>query len=96
MPAAPTNPAYLTAEQVAAEVGCHLSTVLRNFRAGALRGRKVGHGWRTTRVEMERWLTGESGQDARAEQPPLERKRAPTGAAGAAQHRPAPPPADAP
>lgn len=53
-----TSPDYINAEQIAAELGVHISTVRRHFRAGGLRGRKVGHSWVTTRATFDAWLTG--------------------------------------
>lgn len=48
---------YLTADQIAAELGVHVQTVQSYFRTGGLPGRKIGHSWRTTRAAFDQWLT---------------------------------------
>jgi excisionase family DNA binding protein len=48
---------YLTAEQIAAELGLHVQTVQRYFREGLIPGRKLGKSWRTTRAAFDTWLT---------------------------------------
>lgn len=49
---------YLTAEQIAAELGVHPQTIQRAFRTGGLPGRKVGKSWRTTRAALDTWIAG--------------------------------------
>lgn len=51
-------PEYLTAEQIATELGCHVQTIQGYFRDGAIPGRKIGKSWRTTRSAFDKWLTG--------------------------------------
>lgn len=50
--------AYLTADDIAAELGIHVQTVQRYFRDGLIPGRKLGKQWRTTRAAFDTWLTG--------------------------------------
>jgi excisionase family DNA binding protein len=49
---------YLTAEQIAAELGVHPATVRRYFREGEDRipGRRFGKSWMTTRAAFDAWL----------------------------------------
>lgn len=49
---------YLTAEQVATELGVHIQTAQRYFRDHGLPGRKIGHSWMTTREALNTWLIG--------------------------------------
>jgi excisionase family DNA binding protein len=49
---------YLSAEQIAAELGVHVQTAQRYFREQGLPGRKVGRSWTTTRAALDQWLTG--------------------------------------
>lgn len=51
-------PEYLTAQQIADELGVHVQTVQSYFRDGAIPGRKIGKSWRTTRSAFDSWLTG--------------------------------------
>lgn len=69
----PTS-SYLTAEQIADELGVHISTVRRHFRNG-LPGRKVGHHWTTTRAAFDAWLLRQPEQPAASRPAPLETKR---------------------
>ncbi len=56
---------YLTAEQIATELGVSVHTIRRAFRrhqdghADGLPGRRVGKSWQTTRTAVDSWLTGE-------------------------------------
>lgn len=52
-------PEYLTAEQIAAELGVHIQTVQRWFRTGSLPGRKITRSWTTTRDAFDRWMLGQ-------------------------------------
>lgn len=63
-PATPAGGGYLTAAQIAAELGVHEQTAQRYFREEGLPGRKIGHSWRTTRDAFDRWLTGAPPADA--------------------------------
>jgi predicted DNA-binding transcriptional regulator YafY len=70
-------PEYVTAEQIAAELGVHPQTAQRYFREQGLPGRKIGKSWTTTRAAFTEWLTGGHGnRPAPLEQPavPLETK----------------------
>lgn len=72
-------PEYVTAEQIAAELGVHPQTAQRYFREEGLPGRKIGKSWTTTRAAFTEWLTGGGGKAAPLEQsasalPPLEIK----------------------
>lgn len=53
----PDTGRYLTADQIAAELGIHVQTAQAYFRTGGLPGRKIGHSWRTTRAAFDAWLT---------------------------------------
>ena len=44
------EPRYLTADQIATELGVDVQTVQRLFRDGDLPGRKIGRGWRANRT----------------------------------------------
>lgn len=72
---------YLTAEQIAAELRVDVNTVRRHFRSGGLPGRKVGHGWVTTRAALDSWLTGpgagSSALDVQHTDPQIESKERP-------------------
>lgn len=57
-PAPEPASAYLTADDIAAELGIHVQTVQRYFREGLIPGRKLGKQWRTTRAAFDAWLTG--------------------------------------
>lgn len=56
---------YVSAEQIATELGVSVFTVRTAFRAfqagdpGGLPGRKVGKGWVTTRAALDRWVLQE-------------------------------------
>lgn len=54
------SPEYVTAEQIAAELGVHPQTAQRYFREGGLPGRKIGKSWTTTRDAFAAWLVGGS------------------------------------
>ena len=41
-----TNVRYLTVDDAAAELGCHVETVRRMLRRGEMEGRKLGSSWR--------------------------------------------------
>lgn len=56
----PAGTDYITAEQIAAELGVHPQTAQRYFREGGLPGRKIGKSWTTTRAAFTEWLTGPS------------------------------------
>lgn len=51
------NDAYLTADDIAAELGVHIQTAQKYFREDGLPGRKIGKQWRTTRAAFDQWLT---------------------------------------
>ena len=71
-------PRYLTAEDVAAELGVHIQTAQAYFRTGGLPGRKIGKHWTTTRDALDRWVeAGNTPDDHGGELPPLERKDTP-------------------
>jgi len=79
----PPGDRYLTADQIAAELGVNVQTVQGYFRTGGLPGRKIGHRWRTTRRTFDEWLTSgpvpggplpDSPPDPGHTLPPLETK----------------------
>ncbi len=69
---------YVTAAQIADELGIHPQTIQSYFRDGSLPGRKVGRNWTTTRAAFNTWLAGGNGTPAAAIErpalPPLETK----------------------
>ena len=50
------EPRYLTADQIATELGVDVQTVQRLFRDGDLPGRKIGRGWRANRTDLDAWI----------------------------------------
>lgn len=48
---------YVTAQQIALELGVHLQTAQRYFSEQGLPGRKIGKKWTTTRAAFDQWLT---------------------------------------
>jgi excisionase family DNA binding protein len=77
-----SEPQYLTATQIAAELGLHVQTVQKYFREDGLPGRKIGKEWTTTRAAFDQWITSgprpsaldQSDVPAGATLPPLETK----------------------
>lgn len=65
---------YLTAEQIADELGVNIQTIRTAFRDGSLPGRKLGHGWKTTRTALDEWLLAGNQTPTAPALPPLEHK----------------------
>lgn len=62
---------YLTAADVATELGIHEQTAQAYFRQGLIPGRKIGRSWRTTRAALDAFVTG-AAPDPRGPGGPLE------------------------
>lgn len=75
---------YLTAADVAAELGVHIRTARRFFSDDGLPGRKIGKQWTTTRAALDAWIAGSSPASTTApayvthqQPPPIEHKDTP-------------------